>query len=125
MFTLFVILAAIAAAVHVVAFGLEAILFPQRSTYRRFGVRTDEEMRTLRTVMVNQGFYNLFLAIGFIAGIFLAGSGRCALAYFCCLFATGCGLVLVLTKREMWRPALLQSAPPLLAAIALFIANRA
>ena len=124
MFTVFVVFAALAAVVHAFAFVLEAVLFPQPRTHRRFGVRTPEEVQTLRTVMVNQGFYNLFLAIGLITSIPLAASGRCALAYFCCLFAAACGAVLVLSKREMWRPALMQSAPPLVAALTLFIANR-
>lgn len=43
------------------------------STWRIFGLRSQADAETTRPLAYNQGFYNLFLALGVVAGIALLG----------------------------------------------------
>ena len=82
----------------------------------------------LKTLFVNQAFYNLFLAIAGIAGLaFLrrgdATVGTTLIAYLC-LSAVGAGLVLAISTGA-YVGALLQAGPPAVALVAMFGARRA
>jgi putative membrane protein len=70
----------------------------------------------------NQGFYNLFLAIGIAGGLalVLAGSveaGR-AVVLFACACMVGAGVVLFASSRRFARSAAIQALPPLVAIVA-------
>ncbi len=57
----------------------------------------------LKKLFYNQGFYNLFLALGGVAGLIAmargnAGAGK-ALIMYMCLFAVGAGLILGLSAQ--------------------------
>src|SRR5439155_364087 len=61
--------ALIAAAIHVWFFVLESVLFSRPGVAARFGLRTAEQIAAVRPMAFNQGFYNLFLAVGIAAGV--------------------------------------------------------
>ncbi len=70
----------------------------------------------------NQGFYNLFLALGIVVGLVLVTNGSVEAGRAVVVFACACmvlaGVVLITTSRAMLRAALLQLVVPLLAIIA-------
>ena len=61
--------ALLAAAIHVWFFVVESLLFGRPGVAARFGLRTDEQIAAVRPMAFNQGFYNLFLAIGIVVGV--------------------------------------------------------
>jgi putative membrane protein len=114
------VFAVLAGIVHVAFFVLESLLFRRPPVRRLFGGRADLPSE-VDLWAYNQGFYNLFLAAGAIGGVVAVHvghpeSGR-AIALFSCACMLGAGLVLLSTKRGLWRGALLQALPPLIALI--------
>ena len=87
----------------------------------RFGLATQEQADIVRPMALNQGFYNLFLAVGVLVGLGLVATGNPdagrAIVLFACLCMVGAGLVLIATDRRLLRAALLQLVPPLLAIV--------
>jgi len=69
--SVFVLLAAV---IHVIIFVMESVLWSRPATWRRFGLRSQDDADTTKSMAFNQGFYNLFLAIGAALGIVLLGS---------------------------------------------------
>lgn len=113
-----VVVVVLAAVLHIWIFVLESIRWMHPSTWRLFGVRTDEQAETLRPMAYNQGFYNLFLAVGAIAGLVLLAvglpyAGR-ALVLFSTASMTAAAVVLTTTGPGYLRPALIQGTLPLL-----------
>ena len=123
--TLGLALIALAGLVHVGFFVLEALVW-DRVGRRIFGARV-EHLEAIRPWAANQGWYNLFLAIGAIGGAVAAliqWSGAVELiggsvAAFAALCMGGAAIVLLATNRSMLRGALLQGTPPVLGLIAL------
>lgn len=68
------ILAGIAALLHVFFFYLESIAWTKPSTWKTFGMKSQEEAETTKGLALNQGYYNLFLAIGIIVGLIVTQS---------------------------------------------------
>ena len=58
------VFAGIAALIHVYIWLLESVLWTSESTRRTFGVKSAADAEALRPMAYNQGFYNLFLALG-------------------------------------------------------------
>lgn len=120
------VLAGIAGAVHVYVWVLESVLWARDSTRRAFGIRTAEEAEALRVMAYNQGFYNLFLALGVLVGLVLLWSGLevagIVLTLFACLSMVLAALVLLSSDRRMLRAALVQGAVPLVAVVLLGVA---
>jgi len=118
--------AIIAALLHVVIFVLESVIFTRPSSYKRFGVASQRDAETIRPMAYNQGFYNLFLAIGIFVGIVLVHRGGdsriagIALVVFACASMLLAATVLITTGRRYLRAAITQGTTPLLAL--LFIA---
>jgi putative membrane protein len=118
-------LALLAALLHVGFFYLESIAFGRPRTWARFGLATQAEADVVRPMAFNQGFYNLFLALGVVGGLVLtdvasgaavsAGVGITKFSLACMVLA---GAVLLATGRRFRRAALLQAVPPALALIA-------
>lgn len=113
--------AVLAGLLHVVIFTLESVLFRRPSIHRRFLTST-ADVEAVRPWALNQGFYNLFIGLGVLAGVVWlhAGSevvGR-TLVVFGCLCMLGAALVLVATDRRMIRAAVTQGAFPLIALLA-------
>jgi putative membrane protein len=115
--------AVLAALLHVLIFFLESVAFRRPEVYRRFLIRDDAEAQTVKSWAFNQGFYNLFLAIGTGVGVVLwvdghDSSGR-ALVAFGCASMVAAALVLIGTDRRMIRAAAIQGLLPLIALLAL------
>ncbi|GAA2837091.1 DUF1304 domain-containing protein [Kribbella solani] len=107
----------VAGVFHVAVFVLESVLFRKPATYRRFLVKDDAEMTAARPWAFNQGFYNLFLAVGALGGLVWGGDKGHAIALFACACMAGAGIVLVASDRRMVRAAATQAVPPILALV--------
>ncbi|HET6742063.1 MAG TPA: DUF1304 domain-containing protein [Kribbella sp.] len=107
---------AVAGVFHVVVFAMESVLFRKPSTYRRFLVK-DAEVEAARPWAFNQGFYNLFLAIGALGGLIWGGDKGHAIALFACACMAGAGVVLLASDRRMARAAATQAVPPIIALV--------
>ena len=119
------IFAIVAALFHIGAFVMESILF-RRPAVQTVFVGAGEATPALRLFAFNQGFYNLFLAAGPVAGLIAAGTGHesagRALVVYSCAFMAACGVVLAVSSPRLWRAAVGQSGPPLIALIAALLA---
>lgn len=121
------VLAAMAAVLHLAFFVLESVLFRLPLGRRIFGVRPEHDSAPLRLFAVNQGVYNLGLALVVLVGIVLTLS-RDAWGIGIVIVITGCslmvlaGLALAVTApRRMLPIALAQGGVPLLAIAALVL----
>ncbi|WP_173401539.1 DUF1304 domain-containing protein [Arthrobacter sp. H5] len=116
------VFAIIAGLIHVYIFVLESLRWRSPSVWRLFGVRSQEDAETLRPMAFNQGFYNLFLAAGVIAGLAFSGTragyGMAVLALASMLLAA---VVLISSNRKMVVGAAIQGVPPLIALAGLAI----
>jgi putative membrane protein len=119
------VFALLAAAIHVWFFVLESLLFARPGVAARFGLSTPEQVAAVRPMAFNQGFYNLFLAVGIAAGVAqIAGGADVAgrsIVLFACLCMVWAGIVLLVSSPRLARAALIQIVPPLLAIIATFV----
>lgn len=121
-----IVFAALASLLHVYIFVMESVLWTRPSIWKRFGVKSQDDADTIRPMALNQGFYNLFLAIGIFVGfVLLPHPGLHApgvvLVLFCCASMVAAALVLVISNPRMFRAALTQGVLPLIAVIALAI----
>ena len=66
------VFAALAALLHVYIFVMESVQWSQPRIWKRFGVPDQQTADATKPMAYNQGFYNLFLAIG--AGLGLWGA---------------------------------------------------
>jgi putative membrane protein len=125
-----VIFGAIAALLHVVIFSFESINWTKPATWKRFGVASQADAETLKPMALNQGFYNLFLAIGAAIGLILLAvpsgpsvhAAGFALAFLALGSMLAASLVLVISNPSLLRAAVTQGAAPLVAVLALVIA---
>lgn len=113
------VVVALAALLHVYIFVLESVRWMQPSTWRIFNVRDREQAEILRPMAYNQGFYNLFLAIGAVAGLVLYFDGNLpnvarALVLFSTASMAAAAIVLTTTGPGYLRPALVQGTLPLI-----------
>lgn len=123
MTTAAVVLASVAALLHVVFFALESLLWGREPVWRLFGVRSADDAKAQEGVFFNQGFYNLFLAVGAAVGAVMVARGDSAVLFvYACAFMVAAGLVLLVRFPSLWRGAVAQAVPPALALAALAIA---
>jgi putative membrane protein len=113
------VFAAIAALIHVYIFVLESVSWTKESTRKVFGVRSAEDAELMRPLAYNQGFYNLFLALGVVAGLIMiaaigAPQAGFAVTIFALLSMVLAAVVLVTSNPKAARSALIQGAAPLL-----------
>jgi putative membrane protein len=110
----------LAALLHVYIFVMESVQWSQPRIWKRFGVPDQGTADATRPMAYNQGFYNLFLAIGVIIGIVLfwaGGTGETAgraLVLFTLGSMVAAALVLLTTGMKYLRPALIQGTLPLI-----------
>jgi putative membrane protein len=114
----------LAAVIHLFIFALESVLWSRPSTWRVFGVRDERDAEVLRPMAYNQGFYNVFLAIGAGLGLVLLGTGfsregGIAIAMFALGSMVLAAVVLVTSNPKLLRAALIQGAAPLLGLVFL------
>lgn len=119
------ILAALAAALHVYIWAMESLWWTTdrvRATFRT----TPEDAQITKGLAFNQGFYNLFLAIVTAAGIVAYARDADAVGKALVIAGVGSMLaaawVLVLSDRSRLRAAATQGTLPLLALLALVFA---
>ncbi|MFN8284610.1 MAG: DUF1304 domain-containing protein [Chitinophagales bacterium] len=115
------IFATIAALIHVLFFLMESVFWMNPKVHKGFGVKSLEEAAQFKISFFNQGFYNLFLAIGVFAGLFLL-NGKIAVAgialiLFCCSSMLTAAIVLFFSKPGMLRGVFIQGLCPLIAII--------
>lgn len=121
------VLAGMAATLHIAFFVLESVLFRLPAGRRVFGVRAENDSAPLRLFAVNQGIYNLGLAIVVFVGLVLLALDASSIAGTAvvvagCAVMTLAGAALALTAPRRTLPiALAQGVPPLLAIIALVV----
>ncbi len=115
------VFAVIAALLHVYIFTMESITWTRPATWKRFGITSQADAETTRPLAYNQGFYNLFLAVGALAGIVAVALGHPAVGWT--LVFSSCGsmllasMVLALSGRKYLRAAATQGATPLIAVV--------
>ncbi|GAB5079340.1 DUF1304 domain-containing protein [Arthrobacter sp. AD-310] len=116
----------LAAALHVYIFTMESLTWTRPATWKRFGVASQSDAETTRAMAFNQGFYNLFLAVGAFVGVgcvALAGSSAALAVVGWTLVFSSCGsmllaaLVLAGTGRKYLRAAATQGTLPVLAVV--------
>lgn len=111
----------IAGLFHVAVFAMESLLFRRPSTYRRFLVK-DSEVDAARPWAFNQGFYNLFLAVGTAIGIAIEHSDRdagIALVVFGVGSMLAAATVLIASDPGKARGALVQGTFPAISLLLL------
>ncbi|MFI2105092.1 DUF1304 domain-containing protein [Isoptericola sp. NPDC019693] len=118
------VLAGIAAALHVYIFWLESVAWTTPRARAVFGT-TEQEASATRELAYNQGFYNLFLALVTAVGIVLVAAGTTGAGAALVLAGTGsmlaAALVLFLSSPDKRRAAVTQGTLPLLAVVALVV----
>jgi putative membrane protein len=113
--------ALLAGLLHVLIFCMESLWFMQPRIHKRFGAATTADAEARRLFAFNQGFYNLFLAMGVFAGLAMLNFGGNVtvgrtLVLFSCACMAGAGAVLFFSAgRRMLRAAVIQAIFPLLA----------
>jgi putative membrane protein len=117
----------IAAVIHLLIFFMESVAWSKPATWKRFGLKTQQEADIVRPMAFNQGFYNVFLAIGAGTGLVMLGSsnwqqGGLALAIFSAASMVLASIVLVTSAPKLYRAALVQGLAPLLGIIFLVLA---
>ncbi|TRW84776.1 DUF1304 domain-containing protein [Mycolicibacterium sp. 018/SC-01/001] len=120
------VVAALAAILHVYIFVMESVTWTSPRTRAVFGM-SEEEAQTTRLLALNQGYYNLFLAIVTAAGIAATAMGSDAVGV--ALLSAGLGsmlaaaVVLVASARDKARAAVMQGTLPLVAIVLLLLAS--
>src|SRR4051812_20537349 len=119
------IAAAVAALIHVWFFALESVLFGRPTVWRRFGVRSAEDAAVIRPMAFNQGFYNLFLAVGVALGLLLVAAGNPVAGRGVVVFAwasmVAAGAGLAARDRRFAGGAAIRPVPPLIALLATLL----
>jgi len=116
----------LAALLHVYIFWMESIAWTRPEVWKRFSVADQGTADVTRPLAYNQGFYNLFLAVGAALGLVLWWTGQEIAGTTLVLFATGsmvaAAAVLAATGRRYLRAALTQGTLPLLGFLAMLFA---
>lgn len=122
------LLVSLAAALHVGIFVMESVAWTRPAVWKRFGLATQADAETTRPLAYNQGFYNLFLAIGAIVGVVFFAIGweaaGLALVVFTMASMVAAALVLVLvsTGRRYVGAAFIQGTLPLIGLVLILLA---
>ncbi|GAA1410936.1 hypothetical protein AUR04nite_03560 [Glutamicibacter uratoxydans] len=120
------ILSLIAALIHVYIFLMESLWWERPQTRKVFGT-SEQEAKSTSALAFNQGFYNLFLAIGALVGLafFIASQPLIAatLLYTSLGSMAAAAAVLIISSPDKASAAVKQGAAPLLGLIALLLAQ--
>ena len=127
MTTAALVLAGIAAALHVFIWTMESITWKQPATWKRFGLESQADADTTAPMAYNQGYYNLFLAVIAIIGIVLVvvadrDDAGWALVIAACGCMAAAALVLLSTGAGYARAAATQGTVPALAVLCAVLA---
>ena len=116
----------LAGLLHVAIFVAESFRWRHPAVWRAFGVRSQQAADDATFFTFNQGFYNLFLAVGAIAGpvMIVAGdraAGFTSLIYACASMVAAAAVLLGGGGRCYVRAATVQATFPALALVAALI----
>lgn len=118
------VLAALAALLHVFIFYLESLAWTSARARATFGT-TPEEAQVTKSMAFNQGFYNLFLALLAFGGIIAFAAGAAVVGLTLVLAGVGsmlaAALVLLVSSPDHRAAAVKQGLLPLLAVAGLVI----
>ncbi|OIH97619.1 DUF1304 domain-containing protein [Curtobacterium sp. MCBA15_001] len=121
------VFAILAGLLHVYIFFMESIAWTSPRVRKTFGIASDAEARATRSLAFNQGFYNLFLAIGTFLGVALAFAGNGATGWPLVVFGTAsmlaAAVVLLGTGRRYLSTAFIQGSFPLIALLFAFLGS--
>ncbi len=127
MITAGLVVAALAALLHVYIFTMESLTWTSARTRATFGT-TAEEAETTKLLAFNQGFYNLFLAIVTGVGVAAVILGHRAVGAALTFAGVGsmaaAAAVLLLSARDKARAAVVQGAFPVVAIALLLLGLR-
>ncbi|MFJ3384340.1 MULTISPECIES: DUF1304 domain-containing protein [unclassified Curtobacterium] len=119
--------AVLAGLVHVYIFFLESVAWTSPRVRRIFGIASDAEARATRTLAFNQGFYNLFLAIGAVLGVVFVVTGSAISGWTLIVFSTasmlGAAVILAGTGRRYLNSAFVQGSLPLITLLFAFLGS--
>ncbi|MET0954932.1 MAG: DUF1304 domain-containing protein [Cryobacterium sp.] len=117
---------ALAALLHVYIFLMESAWWTRPKIWQRFGLANQADAETTKPLAYNQGFYNLFLAVGAILGLFLYFGGPDQAGAALILFSTAsmflAAIVLTTTGPGRVKSALTQGTLPLIGFILFLFA---
>ena len=120
------VLVGLAALLHIYIFVMESVQWSQPATWKRFGVKSQADADVTKPMAFNQGFYNLFLAIGVLTGLVILAAGSAPVGLGMIFLSAGsmvaAALVLVLSSPKLARAAAIQGTLPLLGIIFLVLA---
>jgi putative membrane protein len=98
---------------------MESVWWMHPKVHKNFGIKSFDEATQFKLSFFNQGFYNLFLAIGMFVGIYLlkyqTSSHGISLMLFCCASMFAASIVLLVSKPNMLRGVFIQGLCPLIA----------
>ena len=118
------VFAAVAALVHVFIFYLESIAWTTPRARAVFGT-SEPEAEATKSLALNQGFYNLFLAVLIGAGIVVLAAGQQAVGATLVFAGAGsmvaAGIVLIVSDPSKTSAALKQLVPPAIGVLLLAI----
>jgi putative membrane protein len=116
------VFAALAALLHVYIWVLESLLWTSPRARAVFGT-SEEEAATTKLLALNQGFYNLFLAVITTVGIVFFVIGCTAVGSALIFAGTGsmaaAAVVLVISSPDKARSALMQGVFPVITIVLL------
>ena len=125
MITAGLVIASLAALLHVYIFVMESLTWTSPRTRATFGLSAQEAEAT-KEMAFNQGFYNLFLAVVTFVGIVLYGLEYFGVGLALVFAGTGsmlaAALVLLLSSPDKARAAITQGILPLIAVVLLGLA---
>ncbi|MFF8770558.1 DUF1304 domain-containing protein [Kitasatospora sp. NPDC015120] len=109
------VFALVAAAIHLVVWPLESFLYGHPRVRRLLTASTSDAPQ-VRLWRINVGFYNLFLALGMVAGLVALHVdepvvGRTLISYLSA-FMVAAGATLLASEPRLWPGALGQALPP-------------
>ena len=124
MLTAGLIVAGLAALLHVYIFVMESLTWTSPRTRATFGL-TEQQAADTKELAFNQGFYNLFLAIVTAIGIVLIGAGQrpagAALVFAGVGSMAAAAAVLLASSPDKARAAVTQGTFPVVALVLLVI----
>lgn len=124
MVTAAMVVASLAALLHVYIFTMESLTWTSKRTRAAFGTSV-EEAETTKLLAFNQGFYNLFLAIVTGIGVAAIGLGHrdvgAALTFAGVGSMAAAAVVLVASAPDKARAALTQGTLPAIATVLLAV----
>ncbi len=122
-----IIFSCLAGIIHAVFFLLESVFWHKPQVHSIFRIDNTADAETLSVFVQNQGYYNLFLALGLFAAVWLSRKNKVAsrtLAIYICLFMIGAAVVLRFTMPAMTAGPLIQGVAPAIALLSIYLSLR-